>query len=225
MFAIVAVLLVGTAYSMTLTQMRSDVRSLIAETSTTYITNSEVDNWINQGMYEVSLMVCDDLLWELQTSGTQAIAVGDTTYTIPTDMVRITSAYNGSYEYTICSPTEALAFRLDDDFTGGDTTRPYLWIDANQINIYPTPTATGTLTVFYIKRPATLSSTSAECSLNKMLHHLIVYYAVAKCALKIRAFDVTQQYMKLFYDTIQIYNTRMIKKNRLEEGNAAGGGK
>jgi hypothetical protein len=221
-FLITALLMVGTAYSMTLTQMRADVRNLIAEQSTSYITTAEIDTWLNQGMYEVSLMACDDLLFELQTSSAITCLAGTTSVTIPSDMVRLVSAYTTTYECTILSPKESLQARLNTGYST-DTTKPLIWIEANAIKLKPALAAT-TLTLFYIKRPSNLATTTTECSLNRLLHHLIVYYAVSKVAMKIRAFDVSAQYLKLFYDSIQIFNTRMVKKNNLEEGNAGGGG-
>lgn len=145
----------------TLTNLRTRVYSRLGldstssgndETETTaYLNEAIVDILLQTGVYV--------------KSGTTSLSAGTSDYTLDTGIIRIKEGYNTSggetYSLTQVSPADILDMRR-----GGATgAARYFAIDgANLLMVYPTPTATDTITFYYVPRPTAMSSGSHDSS-------------------------------------------------------------
>jgi len=215
-FLCLGLCLCGPASGMSRSDMREDVRDLIAEESTAYITDAELNRWINRGQYEVALLLTEDLLWELSASSTEEITIGKSEYSIPSDMLRIVNMHTDTYEVNVVFSSHGPRYRLNTSFNS-DQTKPTAYIQGNSILVYPASTSAGTMTIFYTKRPSEMATDAATPDLNLVLHDLIVYYAGSKAAIKIRDYGMAQTLQRMFYEKIKFLNQRFPGKNKQEE--------
>lgn len=164
----------------TLSDVRTDVRSRLDESSARLWTDAELNRWINEALRDIArrcetLQAYDDIN---VTANTQE-------YTLPTDLLRV---YRVEYR-----PTGGQVFPLEyRDFNSMDSVwysqqtssrgRPYwftMWgfPPSLKIILYPTPASTdGAIRVYHYRLPAEVSTDGATLELPSGWHDLVALY-------------------------------------------------
>lgn len=140
-----------------------------------------MDEWINQAVTDVVLRTRCKV-----SSTTIAMSAGTKDYTLDTAILQILEAYitssNQDYALERITVEEILRLRRT---TASNTSpaRYYALAGANLLMVWPTPSASDTITVYYVPRPATLSSGSDTPSeIPTEFHKLVEWYALAEAA-------------------------------------------
>lgn len=164
---------------MKLNAVVSRVRSIAGDFDSLQFTDSQLLEWVNDGIRECALN--NNLL---QKSAVQNTSVGSSQYSLPDDILKLYSIrYNGS-KLPILTLEE-----FDKRYTGGQTSTSndtpivcYVW--AGSLHLYPSPSQEQALTVDYIYYPETLaeSDTDKELPLPVGYHSRIVDYCLAQVA-------------------------------------------
>ncbi len=177
--------------SITLESARTEVRSLLNESSAVFWTDSQLNSWINQGAQDIARRA--ENLWEeanIPVTPLQQI------YPFAADFLNCHRAEfilaNGPQTYNV----EYREINAMDEIWGVLHNLPQAWpqyftIRGNSVNglflfLYPAPGASGTLTVYYYRqaRPTTLDT--AYIDVQAGWEDLVYEYAVAKAKRKDR---------------------------------------
>ena len=189
----------------TQSQLLLDIRSRIDEPSTQFYSDTELRRWINQGVRDIAR----------RTESVQAVAniplvVGVQQYTAPSDTNRI---YRVEY-ITAANQSHVLDYR---DYNNSDSvwwttqltaqSTPAMWTawgypPALKLVLYPIPSETSTLRIFYYQVPADLpidgSTPNASVSLPAGREELVVDFAEYMALRKAR--DGRWQEAKALFD-------------------------
>jgi hypothetical protein len=165
----------------TLLELRTRVRVRLDEATATAWSDSEINGWINEGARDVARRS-----ETLQVSANIAVTAGTQEYTAPSDMSRL---YRAEFTPTGSTSVYSLTYR---DFNNLDA----VWWTAKQttqstpelftlwgyppslkIILYPKPSQNGTLTVYYYRVPADVTSDGATVPVPNGWEDLVVEYA------------------------------------------------
>jgi hypothetical protein len=139
---------------------------------------ARVKNWINEGQQQIARQL---ELFDLFTQTTVATVVGTTTYTLPTDFVRLDSVIDAALPNTL--EVIPLADAIESNANGAYTGRPLFYAIGpapNSIVLSPVPDAVYTLTLEYYKRPTDLSNDTDVSTLPADYHWLMTTYALQR---------------------------------------------
>jgi hypothetical protein len=147
----------------------------VGDTDKLQVTDQDVMRWINDGMREAAIQ--NNLL---QVKGTINTIAGTAAYAFPTDVLKLHSLlYDGN------SLDLQTLQDVNDSYTTATATQgvpQVAWIWAGQINLYPVPNAVKVMTVYYIRNPVEVSTTSAAPELHESYHKRLVDYCLAQVA-------------------------------------------
>lgn len=111
---------------------------------------------------------------------------GTSDYTLDTGILEILDCYttSNSQNYPLQRVTLSEIIRMRQASPSSSSPIRYYAVQGgNLFAAYPTPTASGTVTVYYVPRPATLSSGSDTPSeIPTEFHKLVEWYALAEAA-------------------------------------------
>lgn len=147
----------------TLTNLRTRVYSRLGLDSTSSGTDeTETTAYLNEAVVDILLQT-----GVYVTTTTISLSASTADYTLSSAIIRIKEAYltSGGQNYRIeqISPAELLDRRLGN----GSSSSPALFyaIDGgNTLLVYPTPAASGTITIYHVPRPTSMSSGSHDSS-------------------------------------------------------------
>ncbi len=166
----------------TLTTFRAAVAHKIGSLSASDSNDQAlIDEWVNQGVTDVMLRTGIKVV-----ADTVSLSAGVGDYTLDTDILAIremvvTSA-GDDYNLTQVTPHEIRRWRRGLSGTGSPVYR-YAVEGANLLMVYPTPSSADVLTVYYVPRPATLTSGSdSPTEIPTEFHKAVEYYALAEAA-------------------------------------------
>jgi hypothetical protein len=179
---------------MTLDDMEAQVRILVAEPTTEFITDQNVTDAINRVLPEVAMETEDSLTWiSISTVDGQA------NYGLPDDFLKAKHLYL----HASASRREKLMYLTTDEFErmsygGSDTeTEPdYYKIEKGSVAtdddpqipgdiwLYPIPDAVYTLRFYYYQLPESVSTGTDIVNLHTMLHMAVCYRAARDLAYK-----------------------------------------
>lgn len=140
-----------------------------------------IDGWVNEGVTDFLLRT------RLKVSpATMTLTSGEDDYTLPTGILQIIDLYTtsggNSYRLERVTPFEILELRRASGSTDSPARR-YAVAGSNLLMVYPTPDAADTVTLYYVPRPATLSSGSDTPSeIPSEFHKAIELFALAEAA-------------------------------------------
>ncbi len=165
---------------MNLSEIRSDIYSQIdEETTSTYITSTELNRWINQAQ-----SIINRKTREIKSSTTLTSTASTASYALPSDCLSIERVfYDGEHIHKATWP------ELDElgltDSSAGTGVPDYYVRRGGYLYLYPVPsTSSLNIVVTYIARPATLSDDSDEPEIDEEEHELLVLYSIYKFRLK-----------------------------------------
>ena len=173
---------------MTLSEMRTRVRYLLGEPSTTvnpFWTNTEIDAWINEGYWDF----CEKT-GVLQESYDQGFIVNQQEDVFPSHFISIQSMewINSDDEITVLEPDYMYDLDRNDDNTG--TPSKYYLRSNNIYGLNPIPDEAGTVRIYMSVVPTTVLSDDNDVpSIDSRYHHALIYYAVHLAKLKKKSDD------------------------------------
>lgn len=187
----------------TLLQMRTRVRYMLNETTASFWTDAMLNQWINDA--------CDDLARDTETllkvtSPALVSAANTQDIAAPTDLLRIhriVHKYNSETQQNALHPMDLSAM---DSVWGSRSDmqgRPCyfaLWgtNPSVTIKLFPVPTAAGTLTVYYYRRPVAASADGDSVDVAGGWEELVENYCEYRA--KRRDQDPSWQEAKALYD-------------------------
>lgn len=173
----------------TLAQFRTSVQLKLGLDSTSGgAEETLLDSWVNQGVVDVLLRTkCNVNPATMTTTSDEgdytltqaALAIEDLTYT--------DASGAQTRNLTRVTPADILRFRTSNP-AAGTNTRYYAFTGNDLFMFYPTPESVDTITVYYVPRPAALSSGSHDPSAETYgnippeYHKAIELYALAEAA-------------------------------------------
>lgn len=179
----------------TLLNYRNQVRTRLDESAAIFYQDSDLTSWINEAIEDICARA--QIVQQLNVS--TVLVNGIAGYPLPSDMLMITRA-----EVQIAGATTPLypiSRRLSDiRFGTGATGTPQYYsifgtpgqvtgADKAVITVYPTPTAGGTLNLYYERVPALLANDGDISLIPPGWDRLVVQYAVAQALVKNRDWD------------------------------------
>lgn len=182
--------LASSTFALTLSDLRTQVRRTLDDTSTEtakqHWTDAELNFLINQGQREV----CDTIAWALYATSTAYTTAYSTWVALPTDCYAIDRLVIDSAAYTVI-PEVTLASKDKEDASwwSGGAGKPdsYFWnTERTRIGFSPCPNAAYEYTIDYVAIPADMDD-DADVPFNgvtklKPYHHLLIHYVVWWCS-------------------------------------------
>ena len=172
---------------MTLTQIRTRFRLLVPEVTSTILSDTNLNLFINDGALDVVRRT--DCLWNYAD---QTVTAATQTYSVPSDAVRILAVYyggTGSWKKLPCVTMDYLGNEINQDwFDNTGTIYGYFEAEQNKIGLYQIPTSaeagTDYLRIYYIEQPDTLVNDS-DIPFNNTTnlypyHDLVLLYVIYK---------------------------------------------
>lgn len=161
----------------TLAQLRARVTNKVGVIDDATI----LDDWINEGATDFLLQTKCKV-----ESGTTTIAAGENDFTLDTDILLVIDVYQigSSQNYPMTQVTVPELLRMRET-TSVSSTGPFYYAvaGANLLMVHPEPTATTTLTVYYVPRPVTLTTAGqSPDEIPVEFHKAIELFALAEAA-------------------------------------------
>lgn len=172
----------------TLAQIRNEVVRVIGLDDTVSGADEVlVDGWINEAVLDVLLQTrC------YVTSSTTTTTAGEGDYTLDSDILQTQDMYctDGGQTQRLrqVSPAQILDMRVASNVQQDSPTTHYAVAGSNLLMLYPIPSGTNTLTIYYVPRPSTLNEAGQDPSnttyggIPSEFHRALVKYAEAEAA-------------------------------------------
>jgi hypothetical protein len=168
--------------TITLSAMRSDVRTHLDEATASFWTDAQLNSFINDALRDIARRT-----ETLQKIATIAVTAGTRNYTMPTDIVRCHRIeFDPGPGSGPLYPLEARQFFELDSIWGVTQTQTRAFPDyyalfgfppSLQIYLYPVPAQVGNLNVFYYRLPAVAASDSDVLDIVEGWWDLITLFA------------------------------------------------
>lgn len=164
---------------MNLGEIRRRVQAKLGDTAGAEVTSQSVADWTNDGIREIARRI-----GQPQATATTPTVVNQAVYSIATfaaDVMRLRSVMLDGSVLESLSIEDADTLLADRERTGQISGQPrWFWIWADSINLWPPPSAVGTLKLFYIKRPPEVAADADVPQVPLHLHPDLVDYVVAQ---------------------------------------------
>lgn len=190
---------------MKLSSVISRVRSSAGDIDALQFTDSQLLEWVNDGIRE-----CAQHNNLLQKSATQDSSVGMSTYSLPDDILKLYAVRYDGTKLRVLTLEE-----FDERYSGGHADQNvdtpiacYLW--AGKIKLYPVPSASKPISIEYIYYPAELSTSDLEAELPIPVgyHNRIVDYCLAQVAQQDDDINRYNSKMQEFLTGVQLLNNQ-----------------
>jgi hypothetical protein len=185
---------------MTLAELKERVINLLSESDYTYFTETEIEDWLNEGQYQIA-----NKAKHLKESAYVTTTEDVQTYELPDD-------YIDHFRITYGDDEEE---KLDKVEMGSDTTGYWIWKD--EINLTFNPDGEN-LNIYYYYKPLPMENDTEEPEVPEEFQNLLVHYALYKAFKKQGAtgdtnyFDVSNYYKREFLEGIQEMQSRYSKR-------------
>lgn len=175
--------------------LRSQVRTRLGETSTGFYSDSDLDQWLADGVDYIAMAV-EPIITTMTVDVTavtgSAPYVGQGEYLLPDSLISIKQVYfkdtNGKWSILGETTYEDLWEQSPDwESDTADPPTKFYWRQ-DVLGLYPKPSTarTGALKVLHTCRPAEFTSDSATTGLPTWLDRAVVLYGIYRCRLKDR---------------------------------------
>lgn len=189
---------------MNLTELRSRVRTVVEDSSGAYVTEGEIDDWLNEAQLDLAARL-KLLQAELSsTMGAAGTSVANGTIDLPSGFVSAIS---------LRFSTSDVEFVDDDYFWGasdesGSLSNPIARVFNDKIEIYPAAESGTAFKLRYTKKPTDLSAGADIPALPEELHKKMVRYAQAHARLKEGYEGQHDRYMAMYEQGLPPLNPR-----------------
>lgn len=163
----------------TLAQLRTAVRDEISEPTPGFVSNTEVDRWLNRANYDL----IDAGAIQSTTSQSITTVDGTETYDLSSDaglveQVELVDA-SDSTEFTILRPLS-----IEERHTDGKGEPHGYYVQNTKLVVVPIPDATYTLRVWYTRAGVTLALDADVPIIPARFHDLLTLFAVSQAKRK-----------------------------------------
>lgn len=190
--------------AMSLADLLTDVRAALRESSERRWKDVDLKRWINQGYKRACLVA----RLEKSPPHTFPTVVGEPTYDLPSEVLRIVRVYYGGKRLREAS-LETLEFEAQADggnwlgAANGTPTHYLPWgVDATsfvrEIRLWVPPDAAKTVTAFYYYFPGDLSANTHIPQIPEPYHPIIVPWAVSLAWDHVQEYNVALEYQARF---------------------------
>lgn len=164
---------------MNVADIRRRVQAKLGDTSGAEATATSILDWINDGASEIARRT-----QQPQATATTPTIVGQATYSTAAfagDVLRLRQVMLDGSVLRGLSIEEADVLLPDRERAGSTPSSPqWFWVYADVINLWPAPSAVGTLKLFYVKRPAAVAADGDVPGIPTHMHPDLVDYVVAQ---------------------------------------------
>ena len=169
---------------MTVAEVITIVRKLLAEPEAGFFTTDDMIGWINEGVYYIlsdpdfATFMFPDLFSESSLS----IDTSDDSITLPADLLRIISFRAGDYYSILLFPTDQY-YNIDQISVAAMGN--YITAERRGDKVYiksDIPSGVSSITLYYIKKPTTLTATTDTIELPDYICTLLLPYVVTYLA-------------------------------------------
>jgi hypothetical protein len=200
----------------TLTDFRLRISAKLGLDNTVAGDQGLIDSWVNEAVSEVLTRSRVNV-----AVGTMALTSGSSDYTLPTqilalDEMYVTSAGSSTDTYQMYrkNPLEILQMRIGGA-GGTPPVRFYAISGTSLLMVYPTPAAADVLTLYYVPRPATLTTgTDTPSDIPVEWHKVVEYYGCWQAA-QFTDSATTQEgnlYRQLYEDELRLMKRAAIHR-------------
>lgn len=151
------------------------VRGSVGDTNALQFTDTQLLDWINEGVRE-----CATLNSLLQKTATQSSVVDTASYDLPPDILKLHSVKYDGVKLDVLTLQQFDDRVSDPSTTSGTPIMSYVW--AGKVVFFPTPAAVGTISIDYIYSPVNIEDVNTELPLPISYHQRIVDYVLAQIA-------------------------------------------
>ena len=170
-------------------EMRSRVRSVVRDTAATFITDDDINDWLEEANLDLAVRL---RLLQAEADETELTESGNA-ITLPADFLSPISLRLGTDDAVFVDPETWWGY----SDSGNRLTHTLARIFNNQIELYPTPTSGFTYRLRYYRAPVSMSDSQAS-ELPESLHVKIVHYATARAKMKDDRADEAQFFFGLY---------------------------
>jgi hypothetical protein len=172
--------------------LRTEVYTRLAESGTGFYTDAQINQWLNDGVRDLSVTV-----EPLETSATVTTVTGTREYRLPTDYLSIKAVQfldAADAWYNLTETTWQKLFRDEPDWQNETSAQPTQWYwRQNVVGVRPAPSAdysgADSLRILYTYIPAAMDSDSSTTGLDEWLDDAVILYGVYRAYLKDRDFQ------------------------------------
>lgn len=197
------------AYLSSEADVATEVRAILNEPTASFWSDTEITNWVDQGLVDVSSKT---MCYEV--SATVALATSTLEYTEPTDCIKVYACYYSNVGLLRIHP------RMIANIGGGTTTGApkFYYHFAGKLGFYPIATASENatnVTVLYSAETDVIANVPDEYK------HLVVLYAVWKAKIKegkfAQAAQIHAQYLnQLMFHRQDLYERGVESKDMVK---------
>lgn len=180
---------------------------------------AKVKDWINQAYARACVETEAN-----QTFGTMSFTADVSSYTFPSEVVRIKSMYVTPTGGTASVPIRQttldfiLRSRTAAAFSASGYVTHYALLGINDFEVYPTPSAADTLTIWYVSLPTPLSASNEVPILQEPYASKLLEYGALAEAADFKGDPSDQEYRSLFEDWLRRYRSQITRKAGAQPG-------
>ena len=188
---------------MNLNTLISDVRVRAADLGADRYPDKLIIEWVNQAYRDLSARLPIEVLKEVSTSSTIPMsATSGAVFDLPASFTQYVNAlFDGNKCLRISQDKRTIV--SDNVFYAAATADPYCIIWEDNIEVFPTPAGTATLTLYYIAKPTDMSGATDTPKLPDFSHALLVIYATARAMQELQKYQEAREYMQEYEAKIQ----------------------
>lgn len=187
----------------TLAQLRTNARSRADMPSTTFVTNAELNTWLNEGIAIVHDKLVAAYSGDYLESSASFTTDGSEYLDLPNDFYKLIGLDLGvgGTTYTL-QPFETAerSIYANSSFTAWPDIPRYKFSGADRIRLLPAPNANATGTIWYIPKATTLSGDADTVSFPNGWERYAVVYAAIQMLMKEESDPVQLQMLLAKWD-------------------------
>jgi hypothetical protein len=175
--------------SFTVAEVTDRVKQSFGDDSGVQLTDAQLIRWVNDGLLEVAESI--DIFQKRVAVTTTPNQAG---YSIPANLIRIEALNLNDTPLKVMSRAQANEYiekAEANDSTLADTPRVY-WVWGNEIFLYPTPSTTDTLHLFYVSTPTTITSNADSIPLPDTYRNRLVEFCLRQAYEMDENFEASQ---------------------------------
>lgn len=190
--------------------MRARVFAVVEDSSQSYVTQGEVDDWLNEAYLDIVARLKLLTTEQSSTMGSAGTSVANGTIDLATDAISVLSVRLGTDDARFVD--DELFWSYEDE--GGVPENTFFRVFNDKIELYPKPSDGQAFRVRYVKKPTALSLGTDSPAIQEELQKKMVRYAQAHARLKEGHEGQSDRYMAMYEDGLPPLTPR----NRMTPG-------
>lgn len=197
---------------MTPAQVEEAARRRYNAVDDSFFSQDELFKIIYEAEQELAL---DALVIEAKDATTSTV-IGTRIYSLPSLFIAVKRLEYGGQKLKKVDDRDIDVLSLNGANISTSGTPEYYWVWNDQLYLYPTPDAVGTLTVYGYKEAVLLTTASTTLSVPTRCHYKIVDYVAAHIALKDENTSMYDRYMQKWDDGVKDIKKWTQRKKRTD---------